>query len=189
MKKQRLVLALLILTTILCFSPYVWAASSVKIDVKTILASQENDFIDSKLTGLTRDLQSVFKYSSYRLLGQNRISLNGSKSEKVSLPGDRNMEIILKGISGNRATLDLAISSGNRQVFQTVIQLLNRKSVTVGGPQHQGGYLLFNISISFFLNSSLISVSPANGYASICIGILRLHYLFKGLHSCIPSTF
>ena len=149
MKKLRSFSVLLILMMILCSSMFIWAASSVKIDVKTILASQEDNFIDSKLKGLTRELQSVFRYSSYRLLGQNRTNLNEAKSGTVSLPGDRKMTIILKGISGNRATLDLAISSGSRQVFQTVIQLLNGKSVTVGGPQHQGGYLLFNISVSF----------------------------------------
>ncbi len=149
MKKWRSLLVLLILMAVLCSPAYVRAAPSVKIEVKTILASQENDFIDPKLKGLTGELQSVFKYSSYRLLGQDRVNLNGAKSGTVSLPGDRKMKIILKGISGNRATLDLAISSGNRQVFQSVIQLLNGKSVTVGGPQHQGGYLLFNISVSF----------------------------------------
>jgi hypothetical protein len=72
-----------------------------------------------------------------------------NRSERISLPGGRMMSITLKGISGRRATLQLEIYKRKRQIFQTIIQLRNRSSVTVGGPEYRGGYLLFNIYNSF----------------------------------------
>jgi len=125
------------------------ADSTVRIDVKTILASNEKGDTDPRLKDLVRELQSVFRYSSYQLLGRDRLNLHMNRSEIISLPGRRSMSITLKGISGRRATLQLEIYKGNSQIFQTVIQLRNQSSVTVGGPEYKGGYLLFNIYNSF----------------------------------------
>jgi hypothetical protein len=38
---------------------------------------------------------------------------------------------------------------GKQQIFQTTIQLLNRSSITLGGPKHRKGILLLNIFNSF----------------------------------------
>jgi hypothetical protein len=125
------------------------AEPPIHIEVKTILASQEAGGIDPNLRNLTKDLKSVFRYSSYKLIGQNNLSLNLNKPGKVSLPGNRKMTITPEGISGGRATLKLEIYSGKRKNFQTIIRLRNKSSITVGGPKFRGGFLLFNIYNSF----------------------------------------
>lgn len=150
MRKTGLpLLAFALLLALLTVVPQSWGASPIRLQVKTILASQDGDGIDPKLRGLTRDLQSVFRYSSYRLIGQNSLRLQLNTPGSVSLPGGRNMTITPEGLSGGRATLKLQIFSGRRQSFQTVIRLRNNSSLTVGGPRFQGGYLLFNIYTSF----------------------------------------
>lgn len=125
------------------------AKQNIRIKVRTVLASQEGRFTDPRLSGLIRELQSVFKYSSYRLLSQDQMRLGMKETGTASLPGDRVLKITPVGIRGNRAELRLEIFKKERQIFQTVIQLLNDGSITVGGPRHKGGYLLFNISNSF----------------------------------------
>ncbi len=67
----------------------------------------------------------------------------------ITLPGSRVLKITPMETKGKRVKLKLVILNKGRKDFQTVIQLLNRSSLTVGGPQHQGGYLLFNIACSF----------------------------------------
>jgi hypothetical protein len=67
----------------------------------------------------------------------------------ASLPGERALHITPIRIEGNRITLQLEITKKGRQTFQTVIKLLNNGSITVGGPRHQKGYLLFNVSSTF----------------------------------------
>ena len=125
------------------------ADTSIQLEIKTILASGKGGQIDDRLRGLTRELKSVFRYSSYQLLGQAGLSLSRNRTGNVSLPEGRTMKINLLDINGNRATLRLEILRDNRQIFQTVIKLRNRSSITIGGPEYQGGNLLFNIFASF----------------------------------------
>ncbi len=127
----------------------VLSAPKMDIVVKTVLASQEEKFADPRLSDLIRELESVFKYSSYRLLSQDRMNLSMKETGAVSIPEDRILKITPVGIKGNRAELQLVIFKKDRQIFQTVIQLLNAGTITVGGPEYKGGYLLFNIFNSF----------------------------------------
>jgi len=126
-----------------------FAASNIDIRVKTILASQGSAYADPQLKSLVRELKSVFRYTSYRLLSENRLRLQMSQTGTVSLPDNRILKITPNGIRGKRAELDLVILKNNRQIFQTTIQLLNRKSITLGGPRHKKGILLLNIFNSF----------------------------------------
>ena len=128
--------------------PFV-SASTIKTNIKTILASNESNTIDPQLRSLARELQSVFRYSSYKLLAQNNLNLDSNISKQIALPGNRVMMLTPNGISNNRVTLKLQIYKNKKQIFQTVIQLRNKSSITVGGPKHSGGYLLFNIFASF----------------------------------------
>jgi hypothetical protein len=59
------------------------------------------------------------------------------------------MKITSKGISGDRVTLQVEMFKNNKQIFQTVVRLLNDSEVTVGGPKHEDGNLLINIFASF----------------------------------------
>ena len=149
MRKFLLIGLYFVFFAIFLINSQIKADSIVQIDVKTILASNEGRDIDPRLRGLVRELKSVFRYSSYQLLSQDRANLRMNRSERISLPGGRMMSITLKGLSGRRATLRLEIYKRKEQIFQTVIQLRNQSSVTVGGPEYRGGYLLFNIYNSF----------------------------------------
>jgi hypothetical protein len=124
-------------------------AGTINIVVKTVLASQGPKSADPRLSDLIRELESVFRYSSYQLLSQNAMNLNMNQTGAAPLPEDRVLKITPISITGNRAELQLVLFKGDRQIFQTVIQLLNKGMITVGGPEYKGGYLLFNISVSF----------------------------------------
>lgn len=125
------------------------ADTLVNIDVKTVLASQDTRFHDPRLADLIEELQSVFRYTSYRLLGHDRLSLGMQQTGTVRLPGNRMLKITPLGIRGNRSELLLVILKQKQSLFQTTIRLRNNSSITVGGPRHDKGYLLFNISNSF----------------------------------------
>lgn len=126
-----------------------WARPKMKVQVKTILASNGPKHTDPKLSANIRELRSVFRYSSYKLLGNNRMTLGFGQTGKAPLPGNRTLHIRPLDIKNNRAWMKLTIFQNKRQTFQTVIQLRNRGTITVGGPKHQNGFLLFNISNSF----------------------------------------
>jgi hypothetical protein len=127
----------------------VWAQRPVHIVVQTVLASQGSPYLDPRLSHLIQELQSVFRYSSYRLLGQKPMDIRMGETDMVSLPGNRVLKITPTKVTGNRVELQLVISKNKNQIFQTMIQLLNHGSIIVGGPKYEDGYLLFNISTSF----------------------------------------
>ena len=127
----------------------VWAQRSVHIVVQTVLASQDSQYLDPRLSDLIQELQSVFRYSSYRLLSQNPMDMRMGETDMVSLPGNRVLKITPTKVTGNRVELQLVISRKRNQIFQTLIQLLNHGSIIVGGPKYKDGFLLFNISTSF----------------------------------------
>ena len=125
------------------------AGERIHLVAKTVLASNQGDYLDPELGPLVGELRSVFRYSSYRLLSRDRLDLGLSQTGTVALPGGRTLRITPKGIVGNRAEMQLSILKKGSRIFDTVVQLRNGASVTVGGPKHQGGYLLFNIFASF----------------------------------------
>jgi len=127
----------------------VWAQRPVHIVVQTVLASQGSQYLDPRLSNLIQELQSVFRYSSYRLLSQNPMDIRMGETDMASLPGDRMLKITPTKVTGNRVELQLIILRKKNQIFQTMIQLLNHGSIIVGGPKYKDGFLLFNISASF----------------------------------------
>ena len=125
------------------------ANQDVDIVVKTILASQGAEYLDPRLSDLVEELQSVFKYSSYRLLSEDSSNLGMGETREVSLPGKRTLKITPVQVTGDRIELQLGILKKEKNIFQTVVKLLDKSSLTVGGPEYEDGYLLFNVSASF----------------------------------------
>lgn len=125
------------------------AKERCRISVDTILAARDDTVVDPQLKQHIGELQSMFNYTSYRLLGSERLNLSAGQSGMVSLPGDRRLKITPNKISGNRAEIALQMMKRKRTVFQTQIQLLNRGTLFVGGPKYQNGNLIFKISSSY----------------------------------------
>lgn len=143
----RVSILLLVASAVAAASPA--TAAQLSIVAKTVLASNEGNQMDPGLGPLLGELRSVFRYSSYRLLSQNRLGLAIHQTGTVSLPGRHTLQIVPNGIAGNRVELQLSILKNGNRTFNTVVQLRNQASVTVGGPKHEGGFLLFNIFASF----------------------------------------
>jgi hypothetical protein len=146
-RKLNLLFVLFVVAGLLVVSAQ--AEQNVDIVVKTILASQESNYLDPRLAVLVEELQSVFRYSSYRLLSEDSKSLGMGETGEVSLPGKRLLKITAMQVTGDRVELQLVILKKQKEIFQTVVQLLNQSSLTVGGPEYEDGYLLFNIYTSF----------------------------------------
>ena len=148
--KSRNTLILFLIIFFILFSPsFVLSGAPIQLEVKVIIASNKPGDIDSSLENLIKELKKVFRYSSYQLLGRSKLILKSNKKGSVSLPENRVMTIIPKGVRGDRVELELEILKDKSIIFQTVIKLKNRSSITIGGPEYQGGNLLFNIFASF----------------------------------------
>ena len=124
-------------------------APPVSIEVKTVLASSQESYLDPQLSEMARELQELFRYTSYRLLGRDRLTLQARQTGTVALPGNRQLQITYQGVANRRVELLLKMFKNRRNVFETSIRLNNRSSIIVGGPRYESGYLLFNIYSAF----------------------------------------
>lgn len=132
------------------FVTWVEAGPRVRIGVKTILASNGKQFIDPSLSPpLIKELTSVFRYTSYRLISGSKMNLQVGQTGRARLAGKRTLQVTPIGIRGDRAQLRLEIYKQKRRVFQTEIRLRNRGSIIVGGPKHKNGVLLFKVANTF----------------------------------------
>lgn len=143
--KHQAFLSAIVAFVIIWMAP-VSANAATTTNVRVIHASTENRYLDPGLNDIVSELETVFKYTSYRLINSRRMTLDFNQKGQVGLPGDRTLEITPLSSSGDRIKYDIKILKKNRQVFQTGILLKNNGSITIGGPRFNNGSLLFNIS-------------------------------------------
>ena len=121
------------------------AQSLFRTRVRVIQADTGPAHVDPGLDDLTRELQTVFKYTSYRLIKTQDMDLKKDQEGRVALPGNRDIVLSPSGMEGSRISYQIRIDRNNQAIFQTRVALQNDKSITIGGPKNQNGVLLLNI--------------------------------------------
>lgn len=127
------------------------ADATIQVRIKTILAShgEQAAGIKAFADGVFNELQSVFKYASYKEIDKSQMDLATGQTKEASLPGKRFLKVTSNGVQNNRAKLLLQLMQNNKRLFQTAIELQNNGSLIVGGPTHQDGVLMFKVSSTF----------------------------------------
>ncbi len=121
------------------------AGASVLTEVKVIHASKSSNQVDPGLTPIISELESVFRYTSYKLVSSKTMNLEFNQKGQMGLPGRRTLILTPLGADGRRISYQINILKENRSIFQTRILLKNNSSVTIGGPQFNQGVILLNI--------------------------------------------
>jgi hypothetical protein len=122
------------------------AANAVSVDVGAVYASNEGTSIDPALGTIRGKLQSMFNYTSYRMLDRKRRSLAVGETGEFELPGRRSMRATPLPAQGNKVRLSIQISDGQRKLLTTTLGLNRGGMVLVGGPSYQAGVLILIIS-------------------------------------------
>jgi len=122
------------------------AADTVSVDVGTVYASNEGSSVDPALNHIRGKLQSMFNYSSYKMLDRKRRSLALGETGDYELPGRRTMHISPLPAKENKVRLSVNIREGGKNLLSTTIGLSRGGMVLVGGPTHEAGVLILIIS-------------------------------------------
>jgi archaellin len=129
----------------ICLQP-AFAAGKVDTIVKVIHASTGSSHVDPQLKDISNELDSVFKYTSYRMLSEKQMQLEFNQDGNVSLPGGRTLIVTPADMQKNRIRYHINILKNNKSIFKTQVLLRNNNSITIGGPQYKNGVLLFHIT-------------------------------------------
>ncbi len=135
-------IALLLLARITAASP----DAPVAIDVGVVVASHEGSTTDPALSSIRNQLQSMFNYSSYRMVDRLRRTLPVGETGEFDLPGARSMRITPVPAKGNKVRLAVQIMEAERNLLTTTLGLSRGGMVIVGGPSYRKGVLILIIS-------------------------------------------
>jgi hypothetical protein len=113
--------------------------------IKVIHAATGASHIDPGIRPLVHEIESVFKYTDYRLIKDKQMLLTENQTGTMNLPGNRTLLVTPVNMVKNRITYKIRIEKNQSPVFQTQVLLKNHNSITIGGPQYKKGVLLFNI--------------------------------------------
>jgi len=122
------------------------AGGTVSVDVGAVYASNEGRSIDPALATIRGKLQSMFNYSSYRMIDRKRRTLGVGETGEFDLPGRRTMRATPLPSQGNKVRLAIRISEGPKNLLATTLGLSRGGMVLVGGPSHESGVLILIIS-------------------------------------------
>jgi len=140
-------LACLLLLLLLCGGGGTAAAAdTVSVDVGSVYASNEGTSIDPALGNIRGKLNSMFNYTSYKMLDRKRLSLAVGQTGEYDLPGRRTMRVTPQPAQGSKVRLNVQIAEGSKSLLATTLGLSRGGMVLVGGPSHQAGVLIFILS-------------------------------------------
>ena len=102
--------------------------------------------MDPELSSIRNQLQSMFNYSSYRMIDRLKRTLSVNETGEFGLPGGRSMRVTPVPAKGNKVRLAVQIMEGERNLLTTTLGLSRGGMVIVGGPSYRKGVLILIIS-------------------------------------------
>ncbi|HEY5997545.1 MAG TPA: hypothetical protein VIU29_11025 [Candidatus Deferrimicrobiaceae bacterium] len=123
-----------------------FAAPSVSIEVAIAQASHEGSAIDPALSKMKSKLQSMFNYTSYKMLDRQKRTIPVGSTGEIPLPGNRVLKATPASLDGTKIKLNVQILEGGKDKLTTSLGLNKGGMVLVGGPSYQNGVLILIIS-------------------------------------------
>ncbi len=105
---------------------------SVAVDIGVVAASNAGTSIDPALSALRTKLQSMFAYSSYKMLDRMKRTLAVGEAGDFALPGGRSMRVTPIPAPGKKVRLAVQITEGGRSLLTTTLGLNRGGMVLVG---------------------------------------------------------
>lgn len=139
----------LILFFILIFAHPSIVTAQVQTRVRVIEASNAGSHIDPSLKDLHGQLSSLFRYTSYRLLRDERFNLSPGQPAFVPVHGGRSIEITQVGLQANMAEVRVKIKREGSEILNTQVRLSPGRTVLIGGPKHGEGVAILALSAQF----------------------------------------
>jgi hypothetical protein len=125
------------------------APAQVQTRLRVIEASNVGRTIDPSLRDLSGQLGSLFRYTSYRLLRDERIHLSPNQPASVPIHEGKSIEITLMGLQPNMAEIRVRIRRDGTELVNTQLRLSQGRPVFIGGPKHGEGVAILALSAQF----------------------------------------
>jgi hypothetical protein len=148
MKTQKAFLATCILSSFLgVLSSPADASEPSGLDLTVeVIKADRTSTVDPQLKALVKELAPVLNYTGFSLVKRAELPMKPNQTSEVLLPSNRLMEMTFLGFEGQEARVVVRIKENNRETFRSTLILVDKGSVLIGGPPHEGGVLLLRIT-------------------------------------------
>ncbi len=142
-------LALLCLMGTLTWVLQAAAGDMVEVRIDTVLATNASQDFDNRLGDMRRQL-SAFRFSSYRLVQEERRQVGWGKQADFFLPGGRFLQVVPKEYVNERIALQVMLLEGSTptSLMSTQVRMPNPGSLFIGGRSYQEGTLIIRIGVA-----------------------------------------
>jgi hypothetical protein len=119
--------------------------NAVEVRIGAVLASNSGNEFDARLASLQRQFDTLFRYTSYRLVKEERQQVPWGGKVAFDIPGGRYLLVIPREFKNERISMKVMLIEGSRPVVDTALSLRNHATFLVGGPQQHEGVLILSI--------------------------------------------
>ena len=117
----------------------------VLLHVDEVIAADTGEGIDERLLPMGLRLQSIFRYTTYRLVSSQVGRTECGSAAAFTLPGGWIVHLEPNAVSDNMIAMELMLFQGARPMMTTDLRLRNHGMLIVGGPRYQQGMLIIPI--------------------------------------------
>jgi len=117
----------------------------INVHVDSVVASDTHEGVDTRLAAMGQRLQSLFSYTTYRLVQHQDGKTECGKEVSFDLPGGRILHVQPRDVAGDMIAMEVILFQGERPVMSTDLKLRNHGVLIVGGPRYEQGMLIISI--------------------------------------------
>ena len=117
----------------------------ILLRVDEVIAADTGEGIDERLLPMGGRLESLFRYTTYRLISHQVGRTECGRTAAFTLPGGWIVHIEPSAVRDDMIAMELMLFQGARPMMTTDVRMRNHGMLIVGGPHYQQGMLIIPI--------------------------------------------
>jgi hypothetical protein len=117
----------------------------ILLRVDEVIAADTGEGIDQRLLPMGGRLESLFRYTTYRLVSHQVGRTECGRTAAFTLPGGWIVHVEPSAVRDDMIAMELMLFQGARPMMTTEVRLRNHGMLIVGGPRYQQGMLIIPI--------------------------------------------
>jgi len=139
----------------------------ILLRVDEVIAADTGEGIDERLLPMGGRLESLFRYTTYRLISHQVGRTECGRTAAFTLPGGWIVHVEPNAVSDDMIAMELMLFQGARPMMTTDLRLKNHGMLIVGGPHYRQGMLIIPIGaeVPELKDSGPLTVNPSGSAA------------------------
>jgi hypothetical protein len=117
----------------------------ILLRVDEVVAADTGLGIDRRLLPMGLRLESLFRYTTYRLVSRQISRTECGRTAAFTLPGGWIVHVEPNSVRDNMIAMELMLFQGARPMMTTDVRLRNHGTLIIGGPHYRQGMLIIPI--------------------------------------------